>query len=83
MRRVVLWPSPREGWGDWEVVGGSTPADAPKRLCCEVLRFSKSSAGRRTAAARVCRKYPEAFARVANGELKLSVLVELNKYLSS
>ena len=51
--------------------------------CVEVLRFSKSSAGRRIAAARVCRKYPEAFARVANGELKLSVLVELNKYLSS
>ena len=51
--------------------------------CCEVLGFSKSSAGRRIAAARVCRRYPEAFARVANGELKLSVLVELNKYLSS
>ena len=51
--------------------------------CCEVLRFSKSSAGRRIAAARVCRRYPEAFACVANGELKLSVLVELNKYLSA
>ena len=51
--------------------------------CVEVLRFSKSSAGRRIAAARVCRKYPEAFACVAKGELKLSVLVELNKYLSA
>ena len=51
--------------------------------CVEVLRFSKSSAGRRIAAARVCRKYPATFARVANGELKLSVLVTLNRYLSS
>ena len=51
--------------------------------CVDALGFCKSSAGRRIAAARVCRKYPEAFARVANGELKLSVLVELNKYLSS
>ena len=51
--------------------------------CVEALGFCKSSAGRRIAAARVCRKYPDAFARVANGELKLSVLVELNKYLTS
>ena len=48
----------------------------------EALGFCESSAGRRIAAARVCRKYPEAFGRVANGELKLSVLVLLNKYLS-
>ncbi len=53
------------------------------KYCVEALGFSKSSAGRRIAAARVCRKYPDAFARVANGELELSVLVELNKYLSS
>jgi hypothetical protein len=41
--------------------------------CTERLGFCKSSAGRRIAAARVCRKYPEAFVRVANGELQLSV----------
>src|SRR5882724_1707831 len=52
------------------------------KYCVEALGFCESSAGRRIAAARVCRKYPEAFARVANGELKLSVLVLLNKYLS-
>ena len=33
--------------------------------CVEALGFCKSSAGRRIAAARVCRKYPVAFARVA------------------
>ena len=52
------------------------------KYCVEALGFCESSAGRRIAAARVCRKYPEAFGRVANGELKLSVLVLLNKYLS-
>ena len=52
------------------------------KYCVEALGFCESSAGRRIAAARVCRKYPEAFGRVANGELKLSVLVALNKYLS-
>ena len=50
--------------------------------CVEALGFCKSSAGRRIAAARVCRTYPEAFARVANGELGLSVLVTLNKHLN-
>lgn len=35
--------------------------------CTEVLGLCKSSARRRIAAARVCRKYPEAFARVARG----------------
>ena len=51
--------------------------------CTEVLGFCKSSAGRRIAAARVCRKYPEAFARVAKGELQLSVLSVLAQHLSS
>ncbi|MES1178732.1 MAG: hypothetical protein ABUL62_30700, partial [Myxococcales bacterium] len=36
--------------------------------CTEALGFCKSSAGRRIAAARVCREFPEAFARVAKGE---------------
>jgi 5-methylcytosine-specific restriction endonuclease McrA len=49
--------------------------------CTEVLGFCKSSAGRRITAARVCRSYPEAFARVANGELQLSVLSVLHQYL--
>src|SRR5882724_7657949 len=35
------------------------------KYCVEALGFCESSAGRRIAAARVCRKYPEAFARVA------------------
>jgi 5-methylcytosine-specific restriction endonuclease McrA len=50
--------------------------------CTEALGFCKSSAGRRIAAARVCRKYPEAFARVAQGELQLSVLSVLAQHLS-
>ena len=50
--------------------------------CTEALGFCKSSAGRRITAARVCRKYPDAFARVAKGELRLSVLSALNQYLN-
>jgi hypothetical protein len=51
--------------------------------CREALGFSKSSAGRRIAAARICRKYPEAFRRVASGELELSVLCALGQYLNA
>jgi hypothetical protein len=49
--------------------------------CTEMLGFCKSSAGRRIAAARVCRRYPAAFARVARGELQLSVLSVLAQHL--
>ena len=51
--------------------------------CTDALGFCKSSAGRRIAAARVCRDYPEAFTRVANGELQLSVLCALRPHLSA
>src|SRR3954471_2078934 len=51
--------------------------------CTEALGFCKSSAGRRIAAARVCRRYPEAFIRVANGELQLSVLCALRPHLNA
>ena len=50
--------------------------------CTEALGFCKSSAGRRIAVARVCRKYPEAFAHVARGELQLSVLSLLGPHLN-
>jgi HNH endonuclease len=50
--------------------------------CTEALGFCKSSAGRRIAAARVCRAHPEAFARVAQGELQLSVLSLLGAHLN-
>jgi 5-methylcytosine-specific restriction endonuclease McrA len=50
--------------------------------CTEALGFCKSSAGRRIAVARVCRKYPEAFARIARGELQLSTLSLLAPHLS-
>src|SRR5450755_4622948 len=50
--------------------------------CTDALGLSRSSAGRRIAAARVCRRFPEAFARAARGELQLSVLCELGKYLN-
>src|SRR5450432_3272117 len=50
--------------------------------CTEALGFCKSSAGRRIAVARVCKKYPEAFARVARGELQLSVLSLLGPHLN-
>src|SRR5450432_3107407 len=51
--------------------------------CTEALGFCKSSAGRRIAVARVCKRYPEAFARVARGELQLSVLSPLGSHLSA
>jgi hypothetical protein len=51
--------------------------------CTEALGFCKSSAGRRIAAARVCRDFPEAFTRVANGELQLSVLCALRPHLNA
>jgi hypothetical protein len=60
--------------------------------CTEALGFCKSSAGRRIAAARVCRAYPEAFTRVtprntrrgvASGELQLSVLCALRPHLTA
>ena len=51
--------------------------------CTEALGFCKSSAGRRIAAARLCRDFPEAFTRVANGELQLSVLCALRPNLNT
>ena len=51
--------------------------------CTEALGFCKSSAGRRIAAARVCRGFPEAFTRVAKGELQLSVLCALRPHLNA
>jgi hypothetical protein len=51
--------------------------------CTEALGFCKSSAGRRIAAARVCRQFPEAFTWVANGELQLSVLCALRPHLNA
>ncbi|MEO7035389.1 MAG: hypothetical protein ABI548_15790 [Polyangiaceae bacterium] len=50
--------------------------------CLESLGMDESSAGRRITAARVCRKYPQVFARVASGALGLSVLCALNPYLN-
>src|SRR6187549_2915493 len=50
--------------------------------CTEALGLCKSSAYRRIAAARVCRRYPEVFARVAAGELQTSVLAALSRYLT-
>ena len=42
--------------------------------CTEQFEFCPASAGRRIAAARLCRTYPELFGRVAQGELQLTVL---------
>jgi len=74
--------------GDCFSIWVITPSGVTKRVrpfayCTDALGLSKSSAGRRIAAARVCRRFPEVFARVARGELHLSVLCELGKYLNS
>ena len=50
--------------------------------CTEHLRMSESVAGRRITAARVCRKFPQVFARVAQGALNLTTLCALNPHLS-
>ena len=48
--------------------------------CTERLEFCPASAGRRIAAARLCRTYPELFGRVAQGELQLTVLCLLAQH---
>src|SRR5450432_1117751 len=50
--------------------------------CVEALGLSEGSAGRRVAAARVCRRFPEAFELVARGELHLSALCGLAPHLN-
>ena len=49
--------------------------------CVEALGMSEGAAGRRVTGARVCRRFPEGFARVARGELHLSALCELGPHL--
>jgi len=50
--------------------------------CVESLGLCESSAGRRIAAARVCRKIPEGFALVAMGELHISALCSLKPHVN-
>src|SRR5882757_5283230 len=50
--------------------------------CVQALGLSEGSAGRRVAAARVCRRFPEAFELVAHGDLHLSALCGLAPHLS-
>src|SRR3954469_17943009 len=51
--------------------------------CVEALGMSEGTAGRRVAAARVCRRFPEVFERVARGELHLCALCALAPHLTS
>ena len=50
--------------------------------CVEALAMSEGSAGRRVTAARVCRRFPKAFERVARGELHLCALCALAPHLN-
>ena len=50
--------------------------------CVEGLRMSEGTAGRRVTAARVCRRFPDAFERVARGELHLCALCALAPHLN-
>src|SRR6185369_14426346 len=50
--------------------------------CVEGLRMSEGTAGRRGTAARVCRRFPDAFERVARGELHLCALCALAPHLN-
>ncbi|HKO49464.1 MAG TPA: hypothetical protein VJV79_17165 [Polyangiaceae bacterium] len=51
--------------------------------CVEALGMSEGTAGRRVAAARVCRRFPEVFERVNRGELHLCALCALAPHLSA
>src|SRR6187551_935321 len=51
--------------------------------CVEALGMSEGTAGRRVTAARVCRRFPEVFERVARNELHLCALCALAPYLNS
>ena len=50
--------------------------------CVEALGMSEGTAGRRVTATRVCRRFPEVFARVARGELHLCALCALAPHLN-
>ena len=50
--------------------------------CVEVLRMSEGAAGRRVTAARLCRRFPEVFERVASGDLHLCALCALAPHLN-
>lgn len=50
--------------------------------CVEGLGMSEGAAGRRVTAARVCRRFPDAFECVARGELHLCALCALAPHLT-
>jgi hypothetical protein len=50
--------------------------------CVEALGMSEGAAGRRVTAARVCRRFPGAFERLAGGELHLCALCALAQHLN-
>src|SRR6187431_1105900 len=50
--------------------------------CVEAWGMSEGSAGRRVTAVRVCRRFPEAFERVARGQLHLCALCALAPHLN-
>src|SRR6185369_9861614 len=50
--------------------------------CVEGLGMSEGTAGRRVTAARVCRRFPEVFERIARGELHLCALCTLAPHLT-
>lgn len=51
--------------------------------CVQTLGMSEGAAGRRVAAARVCRRFPKVFELVARGDLHLSALCALAPHLNS
>jgi hypothetical protein len=50
--------------------------------CVEALGMSEGSAGRRVTAARLCRRFPQVFERLARGELHLCALCALAPHLN-
>src|SRR6187549_1255859 len=50
--------------------------------CVEALGMSEGTAGRRVTATRVCRRFPDAFGRVARGELHLCALCTLAPHMN-
>jgi hypothetical protein len=76
--RCTRWSSSRRTEGArWFVAMRGHPG-----YCVEGLRMSEGTAGRRVTAARVCRRSPEVFERVARGELHLCALCALAPHLN-
>lgn len=50
--------------------------------CLVALGMCRTTAWRKLTAARICRRFPGNFAKIASGELQVAAIAELNRYLT-